>query len=255
MRIALVFALVACAALVASTADEDYATAAPPSSLVTPEVSRTPARNATSTATGCEACCGGGDCAAAFRGTPGTCCGVLGGDRSAAHRREYLRRGDVLPSGRRLPLSTRERALRRWRGPTRLAVVRSLLPPHPLCLPRDVLLRVLPPPVPATATRAVLRRRDPAGTLPHPDRWLPGSAAAARIRRLEPRRGWCVSLLRPSSTTESTPDTIRADVPSDVPFGHSQPVRDTASASAVHDMKVVTATTRPAQAAPVSSEV
>ena len=79
MRIALVFALVACAALVASAADEDYATAAPPSSLVTPEVSRTPARNATSTATGCEACCGGGDCAAAFRGTPGTCCGVLGG--------------------------------------------------------------------------------------------------------------------------------------------------------------------------------
>ena len=173
---------------------------------------------------------------------------VLRGSRRATvllpHRREYLRRGDVLPSGRRLPLSTRERALRRWRGPTRLAVVRSLLPPHPLCLPRDVLLRVLPPPVPATATRAVLRRRDPAGTLPHPDRWLPGSAAAARIRRLEPRRGWCVSLLRPSSTTESTPDTIRADVPSDVPsdvpFGHSQPVRDTASASAVHDMKVVT---------------
>jgi hypothetical protein len=79
MRIALAFALVACAALVASAADEDYATAAPPSSLVTPEVAQAPARNGTSAATGCEACCGGGDCAAAFRGTPGTCCGVLGG--------------------------------------------------------------------------------------------------------------------------------------------------------------------------------
>jgi hypothetical protein len=29
--------------------------------------------------TGCDACCGGGgDCSAAFRGTPGTCCGVIG---------------------------------------------------------------------------------------------------------------------------------------------------------------------------------
>ena len=30
-------------------------------------------------ATGCEACCGGGSCSSAFRGTPGTCCGVVDG--------------------------------------------------------------------------------------------------------------------------------------------------------------------------------
>jgi hypothetical protein len=30
-------------------------------------------------ATGCEACCGGGNCSDAFRGTPGICCGVIDG--------------------------------------------------------------------------------------------------------------------------------------------------------------------------------
>ena len=30
-------------------------------------------------ATGCEACCGGGSCSSAYRGTPGTCCGVVDG--------------------------------------------------------------------------------------------------------------------------------------------------------------------------------
>ena len=34
------------------------------------------ASNSTET-TGCEACCGGGSCSSAFRGTPGTCCGVV----------------------------------------------------------------------------------------------------------------------------------------------------------------------------------
>lgn len=29
--------------------------------------------------TGCAACCGDGDCWTAFRGTPGTCCGVIAG--------------------------------------------------------------------------------------------------------------------------------------------------------------------------------
>ena len=47
--------------------------------LPNPRVTAVTASN--STATGCEACCAGGSCSSAFRGSPGKCCGVID-DRS-----------------------------------------------------------------------------------------------------------------------------------------------------------------------------
>lgn len=50
----------------------------------------------------CEACCGGGSCDAAFRGTPGTCCGIVAGtpfccptSRSSYGSAKCLRADDV----------------------------------------------------------------------------------------------------------------------------------------------------------------
>ena len=169
---------------------------------------------------------------------------VLRGSRRATvllpHRREYLRRGDVLPSGRRLPLSTRERAsaggeVRRvspW-----YALFSLLIPFACLAMCCYACFRRPSQPPPPAPYYAAATQQGPyhtqTGGYPVPQRQqgygasnLAGAGASAYSA--------------PPPPLNPPPIPSAPTYPPDVPFGHSQPVRDTASASAVHDMKVVT---------------
>ena len=131
---------------------------------------------------------------AAFRGAPGTCCGIVAGtpfccptSRSSYGSATCLRADDVF---RCQPAGTPPRAAAR-----RQPVVRALLPARSDRVPRDawgcyaIFKRPsAPPPTQYCGPVSPSRRADTTSTAARGPPWGPDATTTRRIRRLEPRR-------------------------------------------------------------------